>query len=313
MARPFASTANASESERLVARLIYALNSEAKTTKLLSRYSGSDVLTRQLKEYCDAYPGFRVHPLDIFSERDLVVVAFVLELDAGTLAWQAGADRQPELFEAIAVCRVENGLIADLWLEIDVFTQLYGNGEHAAGSAHAALSRVGNGRSRYSREVAAAELVLIGNGASSQTETSRALVLRYLAASSGAPKTPELLQRFVTDTTLIERVLAFEVAFPCFELRADAVVAAGDRVAVRFHTWQRHTQEFLGIPATGRELTISGAAIFRVANGKIVEHWQQMATWTLLRAIQTGRPNWQVRQVRDRRAMGERRRTPRPA
>jgi len=34
-----------------------------------------------------------------------------------------------------------------------------------------------------------------------------------------------------------------------------------------------HTATYLGVPATGRRLRFTSCDIFRIANGKLVEHW----------------------------------------
>ena len=34
----------------------------------------------------------------------------------------------------------------------------------------------------------------------------------------------------------------------------------------------------VGVPATGKKVAISGMSVFRIANGKIVEHWGENDT-----------------------------------
>ena len=56
-------------------------------------------------------------------------------------------------------------------------------------------------------------------------------------------------------------------------VRLDLEVAEGDLVTT-YQTWRgTHTGEFLGIPATGKAVKVSGVDIVRVADGLIVEHW----------------------------------------
>ena len=50
-------------------------------------------------------------------------------------------------------------------------------------------------------------------------------------------------------------------------------VAEGDLVVSRIVGRGRHEGEFLGIPATGKEVETDGIAIHRVRDGKIVEYW----------------------------------------
>jgi predicted ester cyclase len=58
-----------------------------------------------------------------------------------------------------------------------------------------------------------------------------------------------------------------------FNVTLEAVVGEGDRVAVRGVTRGRHTGEVPGIPPTGRDVTMTWAAIYRITGGKIVERW----------------------------------------
>ncbi len=65
----------------------------------------------------------------------------------------------------------------------------------------------------------------------------------------------------------------FRQAFPDIWSTADDVIVEGDRVVERFTSGGTHKGEFFGIPSTGVSGSITGINIFRVANGKIVEHW----------------------------------------
>ena len=50
-------------------------------------------------------------------------------------------------------------------------------------------------------------------------------------------------------------------------------MAEGDKVVVRWEGGGTHQGEFMGLPATGKPITITGINIYRVANGKIVDYW----------------------------------------
>lgn len=51
------------------------------------------------------------------------------------------------------------------------------------------------------------------------------------------------------------------------------MIAEGDRVVTRLTAYGTHVGEMAGIPPTGHKLTMTGIAIHRIADGKIVEHW----------------------------------------
>ena len=46
-------------------------------------------------------------------------------------------------------------------------------------------------------------------------------------------------------------------------------------MALRFTFHGSHQGEFMGIAPTGKQVTMSGINIFRIADGKIVEMWNQ--------------------------------------
>jgi steroid delta-isomerase-like uncharacterized protein len=50
-------------------------------------------------------------------------------------------------------------------------------------------------------------------------------------------------------------------------------VAEGDKVVTRYTARGTHLGPFMGIPPTGKQVTVTGIGIIRVANGKIVEEW----------------------------------------
>jgi len=63
-------------------------------------------------------------------------------------------------------------------------------------------------------------------------------------------------------------------AFPDMSQSIEDMVAEGDRVAFRSTLHGTHRGEFLGIPATGKQVALPGIDIIRFDDdGKMVEHW----------------------------------------
>ena len=69
------------------------------------------------------------------------------------------------------------------------------------------------------------------------------------------------------------RFSAFRDAFPDIAATLHEVVAQDDQVAARYTLEGTHQAPFAGVPATGKHLTLSGIAIFRLAGGRIAEGW----------------------------------------
>jgi predicted ester cyclase len=70
--------------------------------------------------------------------------------------------------------------------------------------------------------------------------------------------------------------------FSDFKHVIDDQVSEGDKVATRITGSGRHVGPFLGVPATNKVVTMSGIAIHRVADGRLVEHWGQVDALGLL-------------------------------
>lgn len=71
---------------------------------------------------------------------------------------------------------------------------------------------------------------------------------------------------------------------PCTHT-TELAFAQGDLVAVRHNVRGRHIGTFLGIPATGREVTMTSNDIYRVVDGKVVEEWTEFSALDLLRQL----------------------------
>jgi steroid delta-isomerase-like uncharacterized protein len=62
-------------------------------------------------------------------------------------------------------------------------------------------------------------------------------------------------------------------AFSDNRIELEGMIEEGDKVAARFTMTATHSGDFMGIPATGKKIAMSGITMVRVANGKIAERW----------------------------------------
>lgn len=65
-------------------------------------------------------------------------------------------------------------------------------------------------------------------------------------------------------------------AFPDITLTVDDLVVEGDRVAGRFQYAGTHQGTFFGVEATGKTLAFQSIDIWRVEDGLLAEHWDQL-------------------------------------
>ena len=74
---------------------------------------------------------------------------------------------------------------------------------------------------------------------------------------------------------LKQLVTVFGAAFSNTSTTVDQLIAEGDKVAWRWTFRGTHTGPFMGIPATGKVITLTGITIDRVVGDQIVERWNQ--------------------------------------
>ena len=78
----------------------------------------------------------------------------------------------------------------------------------------------------------------------------------------------------VRGTSIMKQMLTtFFNAFDNFRVNIEDIIGEGDKVVVRFIEIGRHQGEFEGIAPTGKEMTWTEIAIFRIVNGRIIEWW----------------------------------------
>jgi predicted ester cyclase len=117
------------------------------------------------------------------------------------------------------------------------------------------------------------------------SETNKDLILRYQEAynrgeldvldeildpdwvtnawAEGIPKSIESAKQFYALATSV---------FPDLHVTTDDLIAEGDKVVQRWTVRGTHKGELMGWAPTGRQVKAGGISIFRIAEGRIVEH-----------------------------------------
>lgn len=77
----------------------------------------------------------------------------------------------------------------------------------------------------------------------------------------------------------------FRQAFPNIMVVVEDVISEGDKVVARCSVRAKHEGEFLGRAATQAPVEFTGITIVRIANGKIVEAWNNFDFMTMYRQV----------------------------
>jgi len=89
----------------------------------------------------------------------------------------------------------------------------------------------------------------------------------------------------------IKRHLAmYRSGFPDLRVTIEDILAEGDRVVARTTTEGTHAGPFLGHPPTFRRFRAEGLDIFRLGQGKLLEHWGVFDTLGMLIQLGLYRP-----------------------
>jgi steroid delta-isomerase-like uncharacterized protein len=64
-------------------------------------------------------------------------------------------------------------------------------------------------------------------------------------------------------------------AYPDFCMTIEDQIAEGDKVVTRYTGRGTHQGEFMGIPPTGKQITVTGIHIHRIAEGRVMEGWSE--------------------------------------
>lgn len=79
----------------------------------------------------------------------------------------------------------------------------------------------------------------------------------------------------------------YRSAFPDVTIVVDEQIAEGDSVVTRWTARGTHEGELFGMPATGKQATVTGITINRINNGKLVEARTNWDTLGLMQQLGT--------------------------
>jgi len=74
-------------------------------------------------------------------------------------------------------------------------------------------------------------------------------------------------------------------AFPDWRHTIEDMIAEGDKVVARMTVQGTHKGDFLGVPASGKEVVFTNICIFRITSGKIMESWQEIDMMSVMQQL----------------------------
>ncbi|HEY7967825.1 MAG TPA: ester cyclase [Solirubrobacteraceae bacterium] len=108
------------------------------------------------------------------------------------------------------------------------------------------------------------------------------------------PATPAELRALTGPEVFKRTVSMYRAAFPDVRMVVDDVVAADDKVVLRWHSEGTHRGELAGLAPTGVRGSVTGISIDRWKDGKVVESWVEWDNLGLARQIGAAPPEGSV-------------------
>ncbi len=127
-------------------------------------------------------------------------------------------------------------------------------------------------------------------------EANKALVQRFVDAYNrfdlealGETVAVDFIEHGDSGQSGREALLAYasmlHTAFPDITNTIEDIIAEGDKVVTRTLVRGTHLGEMMGMPPTGRQISIATMNSFRVANGKLAEHWAVADTFGMMQQL----------------------------
>ena len=98
--------------------------------------------------------------------------------------------------------------------------------------------------------------------------------------SNPALRGKEACKQWANDVRLANRQ-----GFPDFDITVEDLVAEADTVVKRWVFQGTHTGEYVGIPATGKRVTMRGITLYHLARGKVSEMYWNYDVFGLLQQL----------------------------
>ncbi|MCM3631079.1 ester cyclase [Paenibacillus glycanilyticus] len=237
-----------------------------------------------------ALKGYKLQVLDQIAEGNKVVTRWTLGgVHTGTILGIPASGREVHL-SGISIDRIENGKSVEHWSEGNFGRFLQ---ELQAPPTNQVTQNIKNNKVQVSSEVSANHLL-------KPKQVAAAFYASYngdLAAGFEKYISKKLvLHGFdgpMDRGVWLASDLELKAALKGYKLEVLDQIVEGNKVVTRWTLGGVHTGTILGIPASGREVHLSGISIDRIVNGKSVEHWSEGNFGRFLQEISTPLNNQQ--------------------
>lgn len=113
-----------------------------------------------------------------------------------------------------------------------------------------------------------------GNNLAGAAEIIAANFTNYDPGTPPLPAGPEGYQQLIS---------TYRTIYPDLQMTVDDLISEGDKVVCRWTARGKNTGPLMGMPATGKQATVTGISILTIADGQVTE---QRTNWDTLGMLQ---------------------------
>jgi predicted ester cyclase len=176
-------------------------------------------------------------------------------------------------FSEVGVYRVENGRIAEAWIQADVMSMLQQVGAiPPSGPPETPVPPDPEANKRLFRRL----VDEVWNGRNLD------VLDELYAPDATSPNAPQLPPGPTGVKIIAQAVFN---GFPDYHMGLERMVAEGDMVSARFIEQGTHRGDFMGIPPTNKYAEWTEIGTIRVRNGKIAQTWFETDMMTMLQGL----------------------------
>jgi steroid delta-isomerase-like uncharacterized protein len=106
-----------------------------------------------------------------------------------------------------------------------------------------------------------------------------------LISPSHALHGPNFSGRAIGPEAYKRQVLLYTRGYPDLRFSIEDLIAEGEKVVCYWAISGTHKGEFLGIPATGKKISVDGITIHHITKGKIMDSYVSLDMWGMMQQL----------------------------
>jgi predicted ester cyclase len=235
---------------------------------------GPDATRQSVETLVAGIPDLHVESQDIIVEGDLIGFRSTMTGTHEGILFGMPPTHQPLHIESVALWRVENGKLAERWVRSDLSGFGPGTGApppsetapqwgtQPAPQPHPKDTSPDPGANKALVTEYCAEVI---------NKHDQTALPKYMSADAIDHAAPPGFPQGHQGAAMMFGM--YWGAFPTIRYEFNDMIAEGDRVVVRALLTGTHDGPFMGLPATGKAISVELIEMLRCADGMIVEHW----------------------------------------